>query len=242
MPPAKRNHDDVQTLKEKLHASNPSSSSNSNSHPTPRGRRTQGTGTQPATGSTLKDVDNASTNSGHTATDASPSHVSHHSSIFPQHHHHNTDTALPQMKWSSQDPAVLQCYRRAYRLDTPSTFSNPLSHVVLGHGIGRFSPTMARPKAQRRVHKDQLALAVRKNFNALGVSESDVIVDWLYKTKHQGTHPHIHTTSRRSSLDVLTRPQTRSSASDLRRSAGSPACRPFFRYPRCGTGQQRLLQ
>jgi hypothetical protein len=91
------------------------------------------------------------------------------------------------MKWASQEPAVLQSYRRAYRLDTPSTFSNPLSHVVLGHGIGRLSPTMARPKAQRRVHKDQLALAVRKNFNALGVSESDVIVDWLYKTKHQGT-------------------------------------------------------
>jgi histone deacetylase complex subunit SAP30 len=93
------------------------------------------------------------------------------------------------MKWASQDPAVLQSYRRAYRLDTPSTFHNPLSHVVLGHGIGRLSPTMARPKAQRRVHKDQLALAVRKNFNALGVSESDVIVDWLYKTKHQGTCP-----------------------------------------------------
>jgi histone deacetylase complex subunit SAP30 len=37
------------------------------------------------------------------------------------------------------------------------------------------------------VHKDQLALAVRKNFNALGVTESDVIVDWLYKSKHQGT-------------------------------------------------------
>jgi len=45
---------------------------------------------------------------------------------------------------------------------------------------------MARAKSKRRVHKDQLAMAVRKNFNALGVSESDVIVDWLYKTKHQG--------------------------------------------------------
>lgn len=91
-----------------------------------------------------------------------------------------------QIKWSSQDTTVLQNYRRAYRLDTPSTFKNPLSHVVLGQGIGRFSPTMARPKQKRRVHKDQLALAVRKNFNALGVTEADVIVDWLYKTKHQG--------------------------------------------------------
>jgi histone deacetylase complex subunit SAP30 len=46
---------------------------------------------------------------------------------------------------------------------------------------------MTRDKSKRRVHKDQLALAVRKNFNALGVTESDVIVDWLYKSKHQGT-------------------------------------------------------
>lgn len=60
-----------------------------------------------------------------------------------------------------------------------------MSHVVLGQGIGRFSPTMARPKSKRRVHKDMLALAVRKNFNALGVNESDVIIDWLYKSKHQ---------------------------------------------------------
>jgi histone deacetylase complex subunit SAP30 len=56
---------------------------------------------------------------------------------------------------------------------------------------------MARSKSKRRVHKDQLALAVRKNFNALGVTESDVIVDWLYKTKHQGTaqHPRAHAAS-----------------------------------------------
>jgi hypothetical protein len=64
---------------------------------------------------------------------------------------------------------------------------------VLNQGIGRMSPTMARPKAKRRVHKDQLALAVRKNFNALGVTESHVIVDWLYKSKHQGmAHGHAY--------------------------------------------------
>ena len=91
------------------------------------------------------------------------------------------------MAWSKQDSSILQGYRRAYRLDTPSAFKNPLSHVVLGNGIGRFSPTMARPKAKRRVQKEQLALAVRKNFNALGVNETDVIVDLLYKVKNQGT-------------------------------------------------------
>lgn len=90
------------------------------------------------------------------------------------------------MKWNNQDASVLQGYRRAYRLETPSTFKNPLSHVVLNQGIGRFSPTMARPKAKRRVHKDQLALAVRKNFNAQGVSESDVITQLLYTAKSRG--------------------------------------------------------
>ena len=91
------------------------------------------------------------------------------------------------MAWSKQDSSLLQGYRRAYHLDTPSAFKHPLSHIVLGNGIGRFSPTMARPKAKRRVQKEQLALAVRKNFNALGVNETDVIVDLLYKVKNQGT-------------------------------------------------------
>ncbi|KAH7382700.1 hypothetical protein DE146DRAFT_669587 [Phaeosphaeria sp. MPI-PUGE-AT-0046c] len=97
----------------------------------------------------------------------------------------SSDSNASNIKWSSQDTSVLQSYRRAYRLDTPSSFKNPLSHVVLNHGIGRLSPTMAREKSKRRVQKEQLALAVRKNFNALGVTESDVIVDWLYKSKNQ---------------------------------------------------------
>jgi hypothetical protein len=96
---------------------------------------------------------------------------------------------LKQIKWSSQESSVLQGYRRAYRLDCPSSFKNPLSHVVLNQGIGRMSPTMSRPKSKRRVHKDQLGLAVKKSFNSQAVTESDVIVDWLYKSKHQGTAP-----------------------------------------------------
>ncbi|KAL6710977.1 hypothetical protein ACN47E_006852 [Coniothyrium glycines] len=126
-----------------------------------RGRRNGGI--QAVNGSIPKEVDNASTNSGATSSDQSSSNI----------------------KWASQDAAVLQSYRRAYRLDAPSAFKNPLSHVVLSQGIGRFSPTMARPKPKRRVHKDQLALAVRRSFNNMAVSESDVIVDWLYKSKTQ---------------------------------------------------------
>merc|ERR1712137_631222 len=94
-------------------------------------------------GSSLKEVDNASTNSGHASTDLSSS---------------------GNIKWSSQESSVLQGYRRAYRLDCPSSFKNPLSHVVLNQGIGRMSPTMARPKGKRRVHKDQLGMAARKSF------------------------------------------------------------------------------
>ncbi|KAH7064037.1 hypothetical protein BKA63DRAFT_177616 [Paraphoma chrysanthemicola] len=150
MPPKKAvdEHTQTQLLKEKLQGANARDRRNG---------RSNATG-----GSGLKEVDNASTNSGQT-----------------------TNDSTSNIKWSSQDASVLQGYRRAYRLDTPSTFKNPLSHVVLNQGIGRFSPTMARHKSKRRVHKDQLALAVRKNFNALGVTESDVIVDWLYKTKNQ---------------------------------------------------------
>ena len=62
MPP-KRNTEDVQTLKEKLHNTNT------------RGRRTGGT--HAANGSSLKEVDNASTNSGQTSNDLDTSNVSH---------------------------------------------------------------------------------------------------------------------------------------------------------------------
>ncbi|GME26250.1 putative mitochondrial chaperone [Neofusicoccum parvum] len=76
-------------------------------------------------------------------------------------------------------------YRASHRLEAPSAFKNPLGHAILGSGIGKYSPTMARKKNERRILKEQLATAVRKNFNALAVSESEVIVDLLYKVKMQ---------------------------------------------------------
>lgn len=90
------------------------------------------------------------------------------------------------MSWNTQDNAVLQGYRRAYRLDTPSAFKNPSSHIILNQNIGKLSPTMARSKAKRRVEKSQLSLAVRKNFNAQAVSETNCIIDWMYTAKNQG--------------------------------------------------------
>lgn len=156
MPP-KRTHntdDALPSLKDKLHTLQTSNA---------RGGRRNGA-TSIMNGSGLKEVDNASTNSGNTSVDLSSS---------------------GNIKWSAQDSSVLHSYRRAYRLDCPSSFKNPLSHVVLNQGIGTMSPTMARPKSKRRVHKDQLGLAVKKSFNSQAVTESDVIVDWLYKSKHQ---------------------------------------------------------
>ncbi|KAH0270433.1 hypothetical protein KCU71_g18937, partial [Aureobasidium melanogenum] len=47
------------------------------------------------------------------------------------------------------------------------------------------SPTMARRKAKRKVPKEQLAMAVRKNFNDAAVNEIDVMVDLLYKVRNQ---------------------------------------------------------
>lgn len=46
---------------------------------------------------------------------------------------------------------------------------------------------MARHKDRRRVGKDQLALAVRKDFNAATVMESEVITSFLYAIHNQGS-------------------------------------------------------
>jgi hypothetical protein len=72
-------------------------------------------------------------------------------------------------------------------MDTPSAFSSEYNELLLTRpGIGRFSPTLARRRDQRRQGKDQLANAVRKHFNALGIQENEAIVDFLYKVKWQG--------------------------------------------------------
>jgi hypothetical protein len=52
------------------------------------------------------------------------------------------------------------------------------------------SPTMAKQKQQRRQSKDQLANAVRKHFNSMGITENEVVVDFLYKVRWQGWWSH----------------------------------------------------
>ncbi|PQE31638.1 hypothetical protein CJF32_00007137 [Rutstroemia sp. NJR-2017a WRK4] len=93
----------------------------------------------------------------------------------------------PGIQWSSFDPAVLHGYRYEWRMNTPAAFNSSYNQVVLSRSsIGRMSPTMARKKEQRRQGKDQLANAIRKHFNSLGVIENEVIIDFLYKVRHQG--------------------------------------------------------
>lgn len=53
-------------------------------------------------------------------------------------------------------------------------------------GVGAQSPTMARRKDKRKVTKDQAALVVRKHFNSQAISESEVVVEFLYKIKMEG--------------------------------------------------------
>lgn len=43
---------------------------------------------------------------------------------------------------------------------------------------------MVRKKKARRQNKDQLALAVRKHFNGVGIQENDVIVDFICKIRN----------------------------------------------------------
>ena len=60
--------------------------------------------------------------------------------------------------------------------------------ILTGPGLGRHSPTMALQKDRRRVDKDHLALAVRKDFNAAGVSEQEVETSFMYSAHNQSMY------------------------------------------------------
>lgn len=96
-------------------------------------------------------------------------------------------TLSKQLQWPAFERDVLHSYRRAYRLDTPTAFTNDVRKWVLSRpgGIGLHSPSMARRREFRRQSKDQLTGAVRKHFNGLGVQENDIIVDFLHKVRTQ---------------------------------------------------------
>ena len=92
------------------------------------------------------------------------------------------------MNWSQFDLSILRAYRQAYRLNTPSAFTSASNERILTRpgGIGQFSPMMVRRNGARRVSKDHLALAVRKDFNAAMTHEPEVITSFLYSVHNQG--------------------------------------------------------
>lgn len=92
----------------------------------------------------------------------------------------------PTIDWPSFDATVLNNYRYGYRLNTPATFCKPYNHLVLSQSkIGRKSPTMAKRKEQRRQTHEQLANVARKHFNNMGITENEIVVDFLYKVRWQ---------------------------------------------------------
>lgn len=94
--------------------------------------------------------------------------------------------SIEKIQWSSFDATFLNAYRQSHRLDTPPAFSSAYSQYILTcPGIAASSPTMALHKDRRRASKDQLALAVRKDFNAAMVSESDSITSFLYTIQNE---------------------------------------------------------
>ncbi|EGO59948.1 hypothetical protein NEUTE1DRAFT_116711 [Neurospora tetrasperma FGSC 2508] len=89
------------------------------------------------------------------------------------------------LQWPAFEREVLHAYRRAYRLQTPTAYANPVHQWVLTQpgSVGLYSPTIARRREYRRQSKDQLTSTVRKHFNGLGVQENDIIVDFLHKIR-----------------------------------------------------------
>lgn len=70
----------------------------------------------------------------------------------------------------------------------PSSFSSVHNQAVLADptGIGGLSPTMNRAKEKRRVSKDVLAKAVRRDFMNQSVNELDVEASTCYIGRNGG--------------------------------------------------------
>ncbi|KAL9124193.1 MAG: hypothetical protein Q9217_006453, partial [Psora testacea] len=106
----------------------------------------------------------------------------------PGTHHETQDNAL-KIDWSAFDSSVVHAYRHAHRLHTPTAFTKSYNQRMLSmSGIGQISPTMARHRDQRRISKEQLAAAVRKDFNAAIINEQEIVTSILYIIGNQDKH------------------------------------------------------
>lgn len=94
---------------------------------------------------------------------------------------------LTQIDWATMDASTLNAYRQMRRLQVPPAFGSAFNQRVLCRvGVSRRSPTMARHADRRKISKEQLALAVKKDFNDAMVNEPEAITTFLYSIRNQG--------------------------------------------------------
>ncbi|KAL8659613.1 MAG: hypothetical protein Q9226_000318 [Calogaya cf. arnoldii] len=95
--------------------------------------------------------------------------------------------------WSNMDTSVLNAYRQLHRLPLPPTFGSGFNERILGRtGVCRRSPTMIRHKARRKTNKEQMVLAVKKDFNDAMINELDSITTFLYSIHNKDKSFRMH--------------------------------------------------
>lgn len=97
-----------------------------------------------------------------------------------------------QIDWPNINTSILNSYRQLHRLQVPSAFDSILKERILRRtSVSRRSPTMMRHRAHRKVSKEQLALAVKKDFNDAMVNELESISTFLYSIHNKGICPFL---------------------------------------------------
>lgn len=87
------------------------------------------------------------------------------------------------------DASTLNTYRQLRRLQIPPPFGSAFNQRILCRpGVSRRSPTMARHAERRKISKEQLALAVKKDFHDQMLNELESITNFIYSIRNQGDH------------------------------------------------------
>lgn len=92
-----------------------------------------------------------------------------------------------KIDWTAMDTSTLNAYRQMRHLQVPPAFGTAFNQRILCRSaISKRSPTMARHSSQRKISQEQLALAVKKDFNDAMISEPESITTFLYTIRNQG--------------------------------------------------------
>lgn len=119
-----------------------------------------------------------------------------------------TDVIDLQLEWPKEPRHILIRYRDTHNLPSQTCYRNPSAHLILNTGIGLKSPTMARHPSKRRSTKDELAAAVTRHYKDNAATETECLVELLYRIKTQG----LQFLSSILSITLLTQQQTKHSA------------------------------